>query len=294
MELTGLSEDRLPPLLSARESAGGLRAETAAATGLPAGIPVSAAVHDQYAAALGAGVLEPGEVMLGTGTAWVLLAVTERLMPPATESTMVCRHVAEGRYGQMLSMVNGGSAFKWAAQLTGVDGKPADEIERLMASTPPGCDGLRFEPLMAAGGSGLPADRRGRLIGLTLAHGAGHVMRAAVEGLACELTRHLRLLTSAGLPVRRLAMCGGATASRVTPQVVADVTGLPVSCRAESAMSAFGAAVLARGLVESRPLAQVRADMSAGSGFETEPGADASLYAAILADYMKRVGGTNG
>ena len=289
LALAGIAESQLPPLLPAREAAGGLTAEAAAMTGLPAGIPVSPAVHDQYAAALGAGVVEPGEVMLGTGTAWVLLAVTDRLMPPATASAIVCGHVVDARYGQMLSMVNGGSAFKWAAELTG--GRPAADIERLLAATPAGCAGLRFEPLLAQGGSGLPADRRGRLLGLSLAHGAGHVMRAAVEGLACELTRHLRLLTAAGLPVRRLVMCGGAAASRVTPQIVAKVAGLPVTCRAESAMSAFGAAVLARALVDGRRLAQVRADMTTGTGFEATPGADAALYAQMLREYIERVGG---
>ena len=43
-------------------------------TGLPAGIPVSPAVHDQYAASLGAGSVAKGDVSLGAGTAWVLVA----------------------------------------------------------------------------------------------------------------------------------------------------------------------------------------------------------------------------
>ena len=41
---------RLPDLLRATETAGPLQADAAAATGLPEGIPVSPAIHDQYAA----------------------------------------------------------------------------------------------------------------------------------------------------------------------------------------------------------------------------------------------------
>jgi xylulokinase len=291
LALAGISEDQLPPLLSARTPAGELLREVATATGLPPGIPVGPAVHDQYAAALGAGVTEPGDVMLGAGTAWVLLAVSDRLLPPAITPALVCAHVAEGRYGQMLSMVNGGSAFKWTAQLTGVAGRPPEEIERLLERTPPGCAGLRFEPLLAEGGAALPAGTRGRMLGLGLAHGAGHVLRATVEGLACELTRHLRLLTAAGLPARRLVMCGGAAASRVTPQVVADTAGLPVTCRAESAMSAFGAALLARGLLDARPLGPLRAALPDSAGSEAAPGPLAPMYAALFKEYLDRLGG---
>ena len=56
--------------------------ELAERTGLPAGVPVSPAVHDQYAAATGVGATTPGDVMFGAGTAWSLLAVSESLMPP--------------------------------------------------------------------------------------------------------------------------------------------------------------------------------------------------------------------
>ena len=79
-------------------------------------------------------------------------------------------------------------------------------------------------------------------------------MRAVVEGLACELARHLGLLTEAGCPVLRLVMCGAAAASRITPQIVADVTGRPVACVEQSAISAFGPPVIARAMVERTPV----------------------------------------
>jgi len=288
LAMAGITESQLPPLLPAREAAGGLRPEAAAALGLPGGIPVSPAVHDQYAAALGAGVTEPGEVMLGAGTAWVLLAVTDRLLRPACAGALVCAHPVGGRFGQMLSMVNGGSAFRWAAELAGWQGLSADELDRRLAETPAGCAGLRFEPLLAEGG-GPGCGRRGRLLGLSLAHGPGHLLRASVEGLACELARHLRALEAGGLRPRRLVMCGGAAGGRVTPQVVADATGLPVCCRAESAMSALGAAVLARGLIEPTPLNEVLARPAGGSARELRPGADAPLYAQMAGEYFDRV-----
>ena len=117
-----VDDKELPDLVSAQRSAGGLLAQVAARTGLTEGIPVSPAIHDQYAASIGAGTVEEGDVLLGTGTAWVLLATTGRLVPPIAPRTFVCPHPLEGLYGQLLSMSNGGSALQWALDITGNSG----------------------------------------------------------------------------------------------------------------------------------------------------------------------------
>src|ERR1043166_2504180 len=72
----GIMAEQLPDVISPRVAAGALSNEAARATSLLKGIPVSAAIHDQYAAALGTGAVRAGTTMLGAGTAWVLLAVS--------------------------------------------------------------------------------------------------------------------------------------------------------------------------------------------------------------------------
>ena len=280
-------ENQLPALIPVRSAAGGLLQDVAARTSLPAGIPVSPAVHDQYASALGSCAVRAGDVMFGTGTAWVLLAAVARLAGPVTDSALVCTHVVEGLYGQMLSMVNGGSSFAWATRLLGLDRKNAGELDALMKSAPPGSDELRFRPLLAAGGgAGLAPGTRGCLAGLRLSHSPAHVLRAVVEGLAMELARYIHFLVDNGTPVTRLVMCGGAAASRVTPQIVADVTGLPVACIKEKEVSAFGAVVIARGLVEpDADLATLCREMTPDSRI-LEPGPDSVRYRHLLDEYV--------
>ncbi len=270
----GVTEQQLPDLLPAHEPAGYLRADAAKRTGLKVGIPVSPAVHDQYAAALGSGAVRVGDVMFGAGTAWVLLAATAPgpgCTLPVIPSAFACTHVVDGLYGQMLSMVNGGSAYGWALRLMGLERAGADELDAMVAGIPAGCEGVRCRPLLAAKG--------GRLEGLRLAHGPAHVLRAVVEGLALELARTLRVLSA-----DRLVMCGGAAESATTPQIVADATGLPVDCITEGAVSAHGAAVMARALAEgSRDLAALSAEM-APSVRSLEPGPDAAVYQDMLAE----------
>ncbi len=287
LKLLELTEEQLPRVLSVRTPAGGLLEEVARKTGLPAGIPVSAAVHDQYAAALGAGVIHPGDVMFGAGTAWVLVAVTEELTRPAIDSAFVCTHLVEGRYGQMLSLVNGGSSFAWSANLLGLEDTSAEEIDAMIGGVPPGSDGLRFWPLLApGGGAALAPGTPGRLMGLRLSHDARHILRAVVEGLALELARYLQLLRAGGIQLERLVMCGGGARGRATPQVVADATGLDVVCTTESDVSALGAAMIARGLVE--PDADL-ADLSQAMGSPVrafKPGSDCAFYRSMLDEYM--------
>ena len=283
----GLQTHQLPGLSSPRSAAGGLRPEVARLTGLVPGIPVSPAVHDQYAAALGTAVVHPGDVMFGAGTAWVLLAVMDHLTEPVTDNAFVCHHVVADVYGQLLSLRNGGSALTWALQLLGIPRPNAIELDRMMASVPAGSDGLQCWPFFAApGASGSDQAVRGQFSGLTLAHTAAHFVRAVVEGLACELNRHLGFLRRANIPVCQLMMCGAAAASAVTPQLIADVTGIPVGCRSQTEGSLIGAAILARGLVESqRSLSELAAEMVPGTQ-KIEPGSRHRFYQDCYRDYL--------
>ncbi len=292
LDRLGFAEAALPDLLPVATPAGPLRAGVASQLALPAGIPVSPAIHDQYAAALGVGAVGEGDTSLGTGTAWVLVATTARLAAPVLKGAFVCPHPVEGLFGQMLSMVNGGSSIDWAMRMVGEGPSGPGSVDESLEAVAPGSDGLTFWPLLSPSAAPGPFGQSGgRLTGIRLAHGARHVIRAVVEGLACELARHLGFLTGAGLPVRRLVTSGGAAASRTTPQIVADVTGRPVDCVTESATSAFGAATVARALAEPEADLASLARGLAPSSRTVEPGENVPVYRQLLQRYLEPFGG---
>jgi xylulokinase len=287
MARLGLLDEQLPCLLPATATAGMLQDSAAKPLGLLPGIPVSPAIHDQYAASLGAASVAPGDVNFGAGTAWVLLANTKTLAPPVTADAFVCVHPVDGLYGQMLSMRNGGSAIDWVMSLFANRPATAQHVDESIEAIRPGCDGLRFWPFLSGGpktnGNGSTG---GRLSGITLAHSRDHLVRAVVEGLACELLRHIRMLTDAGLPVSRLTMCGSAAAGCNTPQIIADIVNLPVCCVEASDVSALGAAMIARKLVDcSTPLAEIACQW-APPRRTVCPGPHASLYRDLLREYF--------
>jgi sugar (pentulose or hexulose) kinase len=295
MGILGLDPGRMPALLPVEEPAGGLRPEAADLLRLPAGIPVGPAVHDQYAAAIGSASVRAGDVMLGAGTTWAILAITDRIMPPVAGIAMVGPHPVPGLYGQMLSMVNGGSSVSWAVRTLSLGRPGIAELDRIMDSVPPGSAGVRVWPLFSGiGGGCLPRGTSARIDGLRQDHTAAHIVRAVVEGLACELGRYLSLMEGGGLSIQRLAMCGKAAASRVTPQVIADTTGRQVDCSALTETSSFGAVILARKLLEPRTgLAQL-ADAMKPAMRRVMPGPGAAEAAERLAQYKASLPSENG
>lgn len=283
----GLGLEQLPDLVPARIPAGTLLPEAAALLGLPADIPVSVAIHDQYAAALGVGAVTPGAVMVGAGTAWVLLAVTDRLPAPAIDDAYVCSHPVDGLFGQIVSLVNGGSALTWALGLTGRAAATPADIEALLTAAPPGCDGLVCWPFLAPfGASGLPPGIRGRWSGLHLSHTPAHLIRAVVEGLAFELNRHLDFLRRAETTVSRLVLGGTVARSQATTQILADVTGLPIDGVAGGEGSLRGAVILARALVEpAAPLAALALELTPPRQ-RVEPGPYREMYLRSYRGYL--------
>nr|MBC8876089.1 hypothetical protein [Planctomycetota bacterium] len=288
LDRLNIQDKRLPDLVPATEPAGYLPNNVARETGLPEGIPVSPAIHDQYAASIGAGTVNEGDVLVGTGTAWVLLATTGRLAPPIAQRTFVCPHPVDGLFGQLLSMSNGGSAMQWALETTGQSQLVGEELDDRLDSVSPGADGLHFWPLLMASGPAAESfSPGGHLSGITLAHSANHLLRAVVEGLACELTRHLGWFTQEELPVERLVISGPAATSRVTPQIIADVANRPVTCLCQSAVSSFGAATIARSLVETDTNLRDLATALAPALRTISPSSHVDTYRDLLQDCVK-------
>jgi xylulokinase len=76
LALASLGPDEMPPLLPLGKAVGGLTEAAAVGLGLPSGTPVAIAGHDHIAAAIGAGVIKPGDVLDSMGTAEQALLVT--------------------------------------------------------------------------------------------------------------------------------------------------------------------------------------------------------------------------
>lgn len=233
----GLDRAVLPPQSEPACVVGTLTAEAAAATGLPAGLPVIAGGPD---GSVGIGLLlgAAGEAIADVaGTTDVigrLLAGPDDLPDGAVlnPSVLPGRFVAGGATG-----LTGGAVAQWRSLV----GTVTDEQ---LAAVPPGADGLTVLPSMT--GARFPVWRpgaRGAVLGQHPDHDAASLLRAAQEAAAFAAREGLDHLDPSGsLPV---VLAGGSSRSAHVAQLRADVAARPVWISPEPDVTLLGAAALA-------------------------------------------------
>jgi xylulokinase len=245
LDAFGVAASELPVVRPACEVAGGLTAEGARLTGLPAGIRVAVGTGDDFAAPIGAGVVVPGPVVCVVGTAEVVggLAAAAVLDPAAEPMVETHGFPAGGFFVENPGWMSGG-AVRWASRMLGLGGDA--ELDALAAGAPPGAAGVAFVPALA--GAMTPVWRphaRGTLHGLAAGHDRGHVARAVLEGLACATRDVVERLAALGLAAREVVLVGGGAQSRVWGQIRADLVGVPHRVAAHTDATPLGAAMIA-------------------------------------------------
>ncbi|PWH15428.1 MAG: hypothetical protein DDG58_11350 [Ardenticatenia bacterium] len=251
LEIAGIQREQLSPIRPCGTVIGKVTTAASAVTGLAQGTLVVNGAHDQYCAAVGAGVMQPGQVLLSCGTAWVLLAVPETIEAGLASGMAVGRHAVEGHWGAIRSLGGVGRSMEWLVDILSDERSPNQEraerlrsLDQAAARATTGADGLFFYPL-AGGHAATYGPTRGAFIGLTLKHGRGDLARAVMEGIAFELKWTLEEIHTAGVHVSELKMVGGAAKSVIWPRIVADVTDTIVIVPSSGEAASRGAAILA-------------------------------------------------
>lgn len=243
LEACGLDEALLPESLPTGAFVGNLTKETADILGLSEDVAVYNGAHDQYCAALGAGALNPGDMVLSTGTTWVVMGVTEKAVYTSNRLAPGI-HPNGGLYGAMASLATGGSALKWMKNVT--EAESYKTIDDIASQRRMNCENLYYMPYNA--GAGFPdrlADIGGCCVGMGLNHDKYDMALAVMEGCAFETKNAILGYKEAGIDIRRLRMIGGASKSSIWPGLVAYITGCEVTTMTEGEGCALGAAMIA-------------------------------------------------
>lgn len=271
----------LPPLRWAGEAAGEVTTEAAAATGLPAGIPVTTGTIDAWAEALSVGAHGVGDLMLMYGTTMFLIhTVPEPLAHPSLWGTVGAlpgtRNLAGG-------MATSGAVTAWLRELVG-----SPSYAGLLADADRsgvGAQGLLMLPYFAGERTPLlDPDARGTIVGLTLSHTAGDLYRAALEATGFAVRHNVEVIEAAGGDVRRVVAVGGGTQGGLWTQIVSDVTGLTQEVRATTIGASYGGSLLAARLV-----ADVSIDVWNPVDHVVEPQPGAVEEYAALYDLYRRL-----
>lgn len=252
LRLAGIHPEHLPPLVSPSAVVGELTAEAAAATGLPARLPVIAGGSDGAMASFGTGLARPGQAVITVGTSGAVRKIVAEPWFDPGERTFC--YLLDDDPEKPLWFIggainNGGLTLQWVREklypeLAGAAG--FDQLKADAESVAPGAEGVFMLPYFAGERSPhwAPKDK-GMLYGLGVQHTRAHIARAAMEGVANCLADVWDALygseTAHGEIVR---LTGGITRTPLWAQILADVLGVPLMALEVADTSATGAALL--------------------------------------------------
>ena len=239
LSFAGIREEQLGKPVRSGDVIGHLTPDAARELGLSEDTLLVAGAHDQYAVAVGAGANHAGDVVIGSGTAWVVTGIFDEPL----FSTGMAQSIAAvpGKWGSIFSLSTGGICLEWMRnQICG--GISYDEINRRTMEREAAFDELFFFPFQGIAG---PNKRfnRAAFTGQDLSHDCFHLMKAVMEGVVFQTKWMLESFGDTGRGMVRFA--GGASKSPVWTQLAADILNAPVLVPEVADLSCVGAAVIA-------------------------------------------------
>jgi xylulokinase len=249
---TSLRIERRPEGVAVGSVVGRLTPVAAETLGLRPGIPVAGGTNDAFASYLGAGLLEAGDAYDPGGSAGGFGVYWHE--PVAVPGAFVTPAPIVGLYSVGAAMAATGRALDWFRDAIVGGGHSTEWLLEEAGSTLPGAGGVVFLPYLAGERSPIwdPA-ATGAFVGLTLAHGRGHLVRAILEASALAIRHVAEPMLAAGVRVTAMRACGGPARSETWNQIKADVTGFPVLVPAVLETAVLGSAILGAVAIGASP-----------------------------------------
>ena len=211
-------------------------------------VPIGGIAGDQQAALFGQMCTEPGSVKntYGTGCFLLMNSGEKPIMSENNLLTTIAWKIGNTvNYALEGSIFVAGSVVQWLRDGLGII-RTSKEVEKLATSVPDN-GGVYFVPALT--GLGAPhwdQYAKGSIYGITRGTTAGHIARAALEGVAFQTMDIVRAMEKdAGCPLKELKVDGGATANNLMMQFQADILGTSVIRPKVTETTALGAAYLA-------------------------------------------------
>jgi len=283
IEETGIDPRWLPEVQPNGSPIGRILPRAAADFDLSPDTLIVTGAFDTYAASVGSAAVDPGVVSLACGSWNSFNMAVEPGWPVdlVQDGIGVYPHPGPTGFGLLVTNPNGMAVIDWARNLLHLS---IPELEAGLASAGSGPGRVfadaAFTPLphvAAAPGFG------GTFDGVTLAATAVDIVRALLEGIACEFSLSLDGLRRHGIMPQLIRATGGGSKNAWWLQLTADVSGVPVEVVAQDEPGTFGAAILAgvgAGVYESVSAA-VAELVTVSRRFEPDPQRGA-LYADVL------------
>lgn len=250
INLAHITADIVPPKSVSHEILGTVTPIAAEMTGLIAGTPVVGGAADLIASALGAGLSQPGDVLLKFGGSADILIATTKAKPD--RRMFLDYHLIPGLYVPNGCMASGGSALNWFTEKIAYGELPHAQkagltihqhLDQISADIAPGSDGVQIIPYFLGEKTPLhDPNARATIHGLSFNHDIRHMWHALLEGFAFAFRHHVEVLNDMGHPPTRYMASDGGSHSKLWMQICANVLNNPIQLLYGHPGSCLGAA----------------------------------------------------
>jgi sugar (pentulose or hexulose) kinase len=229
-----LQRSLFPEVRLSGERLGGLTSEAAAATGLPAGLPVFGGIGDNQASFLGSVGNPADSVLVNVGTGGQVAVFSDRFIWDALLET---RPFPRGGFLLVSAGLAGGASYaalerffrEVGVQLFGVKAEEPlfQQMNQLACNIPPGADGLTCSPLFS--GTRAKPELRASWQGASVSNFTpAHLTRALLEGMAQTFREGYEIMVKS-TGCRAAGLVGAATDCGKT-RCVAGLSRKPLEC----------------------------------------------------------------
>lgn len=226
LDLLGISEEKLLPIVDNCSALGTLNSYAAEKTGLDKGTPVIAGTFDHPAAARGTGTWKENQVLVSCGTSWVVFVPFKDRETPCAKNMLIDPFLISGsKWAGMKSMSSVSETIdnlkkKYLGEVS------YNEFDELANASSLGCNGLTID------------DESTDVTGYTKAD----IARAIMESIARKLGE---FFDSLEISANVIKLVGGITNSKVWCKVISEVTGKKVETVNGEHAGAIGSAIMA-------------------------------------------------
>lgn len=286
----GFDPGLLPPIGASTVVAGHVSADAAAATGLPAGVPVAPGGGDVAALAVGCDVVETGVLGITVGTAGHVVLACDAGDPfPVQPGLWRIAHADASKAIWLGLVISGGLSLSWLHRLMASAGSTLSfpEMAALADTVEPGANGVSFLPFLegAASPYAMP-ELRGAFAGMSSSTRAGDLVQAVMEGVAFNIRQCVEMFADNGAAITEVRIAEGGSRVERWCQIIADVLQRPVLRLNYLDTSSLGAALMAQAAVTDIELRRLTANLSAGGKLFHPASENASAYDGAYRRYL--------
>ena len=256
LNAAGITSDNLSEPVVCGSIIGNITRQMAEHIGLPYTTKIMVSAHDQISAAIGAGALDVGEAVDGTGSVECITPVFDKIIRDkefSDNNFVIIPHSNTGLYATYAFNFAGGVLLKWfrdcfASNLKEEARAKGTSVYHMLDLTCPAepTDVIVIPHFLGAGGTpDMVANAKGTITGMTMNTALPDIYRAVMEGLTFEMLYNIEKLNNCGIAINSLRATGGGAKSPVWLQIKADIFGIAITPLQTDEAGAAGCSMLA-------------------------------------------------